>query len=70
MIKLACVEQVAREKNAVPSVTIKKKTHGFLPLFVSQLFFLLATLGVGAVLFVLPEKQLKEIQDVSLSLKP
>jgi len=49
----------------VESVTIKKKTHGFLPLFVSQFFFLLAALGVGAVLFVLPEKQLKEIQGVS-----
>ncbi|KAG0556080.1 hypothetical protein KC19_11G024300 [Ceratodon purpureus] len=59
----AAVEKVARERDGVASVTIKKKTHGFLPLFVSQFFFLLATLGVGAVLFVLPEKQLKEIQD-------
>jgi hypothetical protein len=70
MIKLVCVEQVSRENNGVASITIKKKTHGFLPLFVSQFFFLVATLGIGAVLFVLPEKQLKEIQDVSPSLKP
>lgn len=59
----AAVEKVNRQKDGVPSVTIKKKTHGFLPLFISQFFLLLATLGVGAVLFVLPEKQLKEIQD-------
>nr|PNR33780.1 hypothetical protein PHYPA_023596 [Physcomitrium patens] len=59
----AAVEKVNRQKDGVPSITIKKKTHGFLPLFVSQFFLLLATLGVGAVLFVLPEKQLKEIQD-------
>lgn len=59
----AAVEKVSRENNGVASITIKKKTHGFLPLFVSQFFFLVATLGIGAVLFVLPEKQLKEIQD-------
>lgn len=70
MIELACVEQAAREKDGVPSITIKKKTHGILPLFVSQFFFLLATLGVGAALFVLPEKKLKEIQDVSPSHRP
>lgn len=59
----AAVQKAARQNDGVTSVTAKKKTHGFLPLFVSQFFFLLATLGVGAVLFVLPEKQLKEIQD-------
>lgn len=59
----AAIAKVARQNDGVESVTIKKKTHGFLPLFVSQFFFLLAALGVGAILFVLPEKQLKEIQD-------
>lgn len=69
LVNELAVEQVNRQKDGVPSITIKKKTHGFLPLFVSQFFLLLATLGVGAVLFVLPEKQLKEIQDVSFSFK-
>lgn len=59
----------AQQKVGVPSITVKQRTHGFLPLFVAQFFLLLATLGAGAVLFVLPESQLKEAQDVSTGLK-
>uniref|UniRef100_A0A7I4C729 Uncharacterized protein n=1 Tax=Physcomitrium patens TaxID=3218 RepID=A0A7I4C729_PHYPA len=57
------VEKVTRQQGNVQSVVVKKKTHGFLPLFISQFFLLLATLGFGAALLILPENQRKEIQD-------
>jgi hypothetical protein len=47
----------------VPTITKKQKTHGFLPLFLSQFLLLLATVGVGAALFVLPESKWKEAQE-------
>ncbi len=51
----------------VPTITKKQKTHGFLPLFLSQFLLLLATVGVGAALFVLPESKWKEAQEVILT---
>ncbi|CAK9208907.1 unnamed protein product [Sphagnum troendelagicum] len=47
----------------VPTITKKQKTHGFLPLFLSQFLLLLATVGMGAALFVLPESKWKEAQE-------
>lgn len=52
------------QKDGVPTITMTKKTHGFLPLFVSQFFLLLATVGAGYAIFVLPQSRLKEVQDV------
>jgi hypothetical protein len=51
----------------VPTITKKQKTHGFLPLFLSQFLLLLATVGVGAALFVLPESKWKEAQEAILT---
>lgn len=44
--------------------TEKLKTHGFLPLFLTQFLLLLATVGGGYVLITTPDSKWEEVQKV------